>query len=92
MDEVYERFKYAMDNILTIPETTLAAFAKAFPKEFDKAKELYGKGFRNVSYTEKVLSQKLGVKRVKIIGGDDMVSEDDILNRPFVEVHGLKKR
>jgi hypothetical protein len=90
MDEVYGRFKYAVDSILNIHGTLLTAFAKAFPHEFDKIKKLVDEGKLQESAAQKILSEKLG-GRVKIVGGDDMESEDDIFKRPFFEVMDLRK-
>lgn len=88
---VYDRFKYAMDSTLNIHETYLAALASAFPREFDEAKNKIDKKPKKPKRAERVLSQKMGGLRVKIVGGDEMETEDDILNRPFVEVMRLEK-
>ena len=89
-EEVYGRFKYAMDTVLNIHNTLLVALAKAFPEEFDRAKKEHDRKPQGQSYAQRVLSEKLGGK-VLIVGGDDMKSKNDILNRPFVEGYHLKK-
>lgn len=88
-DEVYERFKYTMDTILNIHSTYLAALAKAFPKEFNRAKAECDRRLERQSPTQRALSEKLK-GRVLIVGGDDMESEDEILGKPFLE--GLNLR
>lgn len=89
-EEVYERFKYAMDTALNIHNIYLTALAKAFPDEFDKARAEYGQKSRQPSYAEKVLGERLGGKKVLIVGGDEMKSEDEILEKTFVEGLRLK--
>lgn len=88
-DKVYERFKYAMDTALNIHSIYLAALAKAFPDEFDRAKTEIDKYPRKPSNAQRILGKKLGGK-VLIVGGDDMESEDQVLERPFVEGLRLK--
>jgi len=90
-EKVYERFKYAMDTTLNVHNLCLAALAKAFPKEFDTAKTAYDKTPRRQSHAQRVLGEKLGGKKVLIVGGDDMVSEEDILQKPIIEGLRLKK-
>ena len=90
LEEVYERFKYAMDSALNLHQTLLTAFSQVFPHEFDKIKKLVNEGKFPESAAQKILSEKLG-GRVKIVGGDDMESEDDILDRPFVEMIDKRK-
>lgn len=90
-DKVYERFKHAMDTTLNIHSIYLAALSQAFPEEFDRAKAEIDKHPRNPSNAQRILGNKLGGK-VLIVGGDDddMESEDQILERPFVEGLRLK--
>lgn len=89
-EEVYEMFKYAMDTALNIHSIYLAALAKAFPEEFDRVKAEYGKKPQRQSHAQRVLGEKLGGK-VLIVGGDDMESEDEILQKPFIEGLDLRK-
>jgi hypothetical protein len=89
-EEVYERFKYAMDNALNIHSIYLAALVKAFPEEFDRAKAEYDQSPQQQSHAQQVLGEKLGGKRVLIVGGDEMESEDEILEKPFIEGLQLK--
>lgn len=84
-EEVCERFKYAMDTALNIHSIYLAALAKAFPEEFDRARAEYGKSPRQQSHAQRVLGEKLGGKRVLVVGGDEMESKEEILDKPFVE-------
>jgi hypothetical protein len=91
-EEVYERFKYAMDTTLNIHSTFLAALAKAFPQEFDRAKAEHDNTPRQQTHAQEVLSRRLGVKRVKIVGGDEMESEEDVLNKPFLEGIDLRNK
>lgn len=88
-DEVYERFRYAMDTVLNIHSTYLAAMARAFPEEFDRVRASYGNRLPEKSEARKALEKKLG-KRVLIVGGDEMESEDDILQRSFIEGMDLR--
>lgn len=83
-EEVYERFRYAMDTTSNIRGICLAALAKAFPEEFEKARAECDKDPRRPNYAQRVLSEKLG-RRVLIVGGDDMESEDDILSKFILE-------
>lgn len=89
-EEVYERFKYAMDTALNIHSTYLAAIAKAFPYKFDRAKADYNEQPQQPSHAQRVLGKKLGGKKVLIVGGDEMESEEQILERPFLEGLRLK--
>lgn len=89
-EEVYERFKYAMDTALNIHSIYLAAIAKAFPYEFDRAKADYNKQPQQPSHAQRVLGKKLDGKKVLIVGGDEMESEEQILERLFVEGLRLK--
>ncbi len=88
-DKVYERFKYAMDTALNIHSIYSAALARAFPKEFDRAKTEIDKHPRRLSNAQRILSEKFGGK-VLIVGGDDMEQEDEVLEKPFVEGLQLK--
>lgn len=90
-EEVYERFKYAMDTTLNIHSTFLAGLARAFPEEFDRVKKEYDKTPPQQTPTQVVLSKKIGVKNVIIVGGDEMRSEEDVLERPFIEGLDLRK-
>ena len=87
---MYERFKYTMDTALNIHSTHAMALSQAFPKEFDEALFLARSNPDRSSRTEKILSDRLGM-RVKIVGGDDMESEEDLLNRQFLEGVKLRK-
>ncbi len=90
-EEVYERFKYAMDTALNIHGIFLAALGKSFPEEFDRAKAEYDKTPRRRSHTQEVLGKKLGGKKVLIVGGDEMESDEEVLNKPFLEGIELRK-
>lgn len=87
---VYERFKYAMDTALNIHTIFFEALAKAFPQEFDKAQKELSKNTPKQSRAEQILAKKLGVKKVLIVGGDEMASKDDILMKNLVEGKWLK--
>ena len=50
--------------------------ARAFPKEFDRAKAEYDKNPTTKTHAERVLSNKLG-KKVKNRGGDEMKSDEE---------------
>ena len=89
-EEVYQRFKYAMDSIFNLHINMMWALYKIFPKEADEVREELKRNPR-VGYAEQDLGQMLGGKKVKILGGDDLVDTDDILNKPFVEGRFLKK-
>lgn len=89
-EEVYERFKYAMDNALNIHSIYLAALAKAFPEKFDKAKAEHDNSPRQQSRAQQVLGEKLGGKRVLIVGGDEMETKEEMLQKPFIEGIKLK--
>lgn len=89
-EEVHERFKYAMDTVLNIHSICLAAFAKAFPDEFDRAKVERDKNSRRSSHAQRVLGEKLGGKKVLIVGGDEMGPDKDILRKPIIEGYRLK--
>lgn len=91
LEEVYERFKYAMDTILNMHNVYLAALAKAFPEEFDWAVREYRRHGPQKSYAEEVLGRRLGGKRVLIVGGDDMQSKNEVLDKPLVELVALKE-
>ena len=91
-EEVYERFKYAMDTALNIHEIYLAALAKAFPDEFSKAKAEQGKRGRRPSRAQRILGERLGGKKVLIVGGDEMESEEEVLDKSFIEGLDLRKR
>ena len=88
-EEVYERFEFAMDTALNIHSIYLAALARAFPKEFDQAKAEHDRNPRRQSRAQRVLGKKLG-GRVRIVGGDDMETVDDVLERSFLEGFRLK--
>ena len=90
-EDIYERFKYAMDSALNIHSIYLDALAKAFPQEFDRVKAEYDKRPRQLSRTQRVLEEKLGGKKVLIVGGDEMETEEQIFNRPFIEGIKLKR-
>ena len=90
-NSVYERFKYAMDTALNIHTIWLNAFARAFPKEFDKLKVILDEPSKGTSAVQNILSQKLG-GRVLIVGGDDMEDEEDLLTRQFLEVMHLTEK
>ncbi len=90
-EEVYERFKYAMDTTMNIHATYLMALAQAFPNEFDKASAEAKSKAGQQSEAERLLGEKFG-GRVKIVGGDDMQSEDEILQNPVIEGYKLRKR
>lgn len=89
-EEVYQRFRYAVDTALNVHNVYLASLARAFPEEFDRAIAESKKNPRRPTHTQRVLSKKLGTKGVLVVGGDDMKSEDEILKRPMVEVLRLK--
>jgi len=91
-EDVYKRFKYAMDSALNIHNTYLAALARAFPKEFDRAMAQHNglRGQKKSNVAREILEKKLGGKKVLIVGGDDMKSEEQILKRPFIEYMKLK--
>ena len=90
-EEVYGRFKYAMDNILNIHSIYSMALAQAFPKEFDQASAEKSQRGREDTMAQKFLSKKLE-DRVLIVGGDDMRSDAEILDRPVIEGYRLKNR
>lgn len=88
MDTVYGHFKYAMDNALNMHNIFLTALARAFPEEYDRI--LANRNKDNRSPTQRRLEEMLG-KNIRIVGGDDMTDESDILSRPFVEVMRVTK-
>lgn len=83
--EVYEHFKYAMDTALNIQSIYLTALARAFPEEFDRAKSEHDKKPQQPSYARKVLGERLGGKKVLIVGGDEMKFEEEILGKLYIE-------
>lgn len=85
-EEVYERFRYAMDTALNIHEIYLDSLRKAFPNEYRTAKKSFDnkKALPGRSRAERILSDELK-KRVLIVGGDDMESKEDILEKPYIE-------
>ncbi len=87
-EKVYERFKYALDTMLNIHTIYLTALTQAFPEEVDQARK--SMKTPQLTHAQKVLGEKLGGK-VLIVGGDDMESDEEILNKPFVEGIRLKK-
>jgi len=87
---VYERFKYAMDTALNIHSIYLAAFAKAFPDEFGRVKVKCDKNPRQPSHAQRVLGEKLGGKKVLIVGGDEMGPDEDVLRKSIIEGYRLK--
>lgn len=89
-EEVYERFKYAVDSIFNLHTTMLAAIYKLLGKEADKIAAEVKRNPR-LGYAERVLGKALGGKKVIILGGDDLVDTNDILKKPFVEGKFLKK-
>ncbi len=90
-DQVYEQFKYVMDSSLNIVAIMLGAIAKTFPDQFDKAKKEYDQKPYGQTHAERVMSKRLGGKRVRIVGGDEMESDEEILYKPVVEGVILKK-
>ena len=90
LNEVYEEFSNAMDLALNMQEIYKSALAKAFPKEYGQALKQIKHTPKEPSYAKRILSKQLGGS-VKIIGGDDMGSENDILKRPFIEVVRTRK-
>lgn len=85
-ESVYEQFRYVMDHCLNLPEIMLHALSKVAPDEFDKAKSEYDKSpTKGSTHAERVMAQRLGVKSVHIVGGDEMESDEEILTKPFVE-------
>jgi len=88
-EEVYERFKYAMDSILNMQSVFLAAIAQAFPDIYDWAIQEYKRRGPGKSYAEEVLGRRLGGKKVLIVGGDDMESKDEVLYKPLLEAVAL---
>lgn len=90
-EKVYERFKYAMDTTLNIHKIFLGAIARAFPEEFDRGKAEYDKNPGRLTHAQQALGERLG-RRVIIVGGDDMKSDEDVLGRPFLEGLDLRRK
>lgn len=89
-NEVYERFKYTMDLALNIHGILSAAFAKAFPDEFDRARIEFASGQKRKDLAEEILGDLLG-GRVLIVGGDEMITKEDILQKKWMEVLDLRR-
>ena len=91
-EEVYERFKYAMDSLLNIHSIYLTALAKAFPEEFDRVQSEHDKKLQQPSYAQRVLGERLGGKKVLIVGGDEMKSKEKVLEKPYIEAINVGKQ
>ena len=86
-ENVYERFKYALDTMLNIHTIYLTALTQVFPEEVDQVRESIKAP--QLTHAQKVLGEKLG-GRVLVVGGDEMKSDEEILDKPFIEGLRLK--
>lgn len=88
-EEVYGRFKNAMDTALNIHKIYLTTLAKAFPEKFDRAKAEYDKSPQKLTRAQQVPGKKLA-GRVLIVGGDGMRTDDEVLQNSVIEGYRLK--
>ncbi len=79
-----------MDTALNLHNIYLDALAKAFPNEFDEAFVKHKKKSNNQNYAEIILGEKIGGK-VLIVGGDNMASKEEIMDRQILEGIRIKK-